>query len=131
MRTDWLAVKDDKGRTVARYAYWVEDLQGKIDPRIAGNSNGTGGVQARVAWPFPASGMNDKPLSDKEPTLDQIALFTVDPATTWSQAGPRGQDAHQQPRIHDLAGVGGGGGRHPGPTWPVLPTAICPMPKPG
>jgi hypothetical protein len=54
VRASWLPVQDEKGRTVARYAYWVEDLQGKIDPRIAGNTRGKDGTHARAAWPFPA-----------------------------------------------------------------------------
>ena len=35
-------------RTVARYAFWVEDLQSRVDPALAGNTKGPG-------EPMPAS----------------------------------------------------------------------------
>jgi hypothetical protein len=82
VRAAWLPVKDESGRTVARYAYWVEDLQSRVDPAIAGNDKGTGGKHARVAWPFPAPGLNDQPEGNDEPALDQIALFALDPEAT-------------------------------------------------
>lgn len=31
----WLPVTDDSGRVVARYAFWMEDLQARLDPRLA------------------------------------------------------------------------------------------------
>ncbi len=40
VRAAWLPIQDEQGRTVARYAYWVEDLQGKLDPRLVGQSSG-------------------------------------------------------------------------------------------
>ena len=43
VRAAWLPVQDENGRIVARYAYWVEDLQGKIDPKYMGNTDGPGG----------------------------------------------------------------------------------------
>lgn len=81
-RAAWLPIQDATGRTVARYAYWVEDLQSRVDPAVAGNDQGPGGTHARVAWPFPAPGLNDQPETADESTLNQIALFTLDPAAT-------------------------------------------------
>jgi hypothetical protein len=87
VRAVWLPVQDEDGRTVARYAYWVEDLQSRVDPAIAGNDKGPGGTHARAAWPFPAPGLNDVPEADGEPALDQIALFALDPAATNAAQG--------------------------------------------
>ncbi|MEI6175733.1 MAG: hypothetical protein WCS43_02475 [Verrucomicrobiota bacterium] len=90
VRAAWLPIEDDKGRTVARYAYWVEDLQGKIDPKIAGNEKGPGITHTRLAWPFPAPGLN--PLTDTGAhQLDQIALYAVDPSATEDQQGTVGK----------------------------------------
>ncbi|MFZ9935426.1 MAG: hypothetical protein ACO3JG_00050 [Luteolibacter sp.] len=90
-RAAWLRVRDGKGRVVARYAYWVEDLQGRVDPAIAGNDKGETGVHARAAWPFPAPGFNDQAEADDQPALDQIALFALDPAATDDAQGELGK----------------------------------------
>jgi hypothetical protein len=81
-RVEWLPVTDSKGEVVARYAYWVEDLQGKIDAMTAGNAGGEGGVHARNEWPFPAPGISPEPLSSGKPKLDRVALHALDPAVT-------------------------------------------------
>lgn len=73
------AKKNGKEQTVARYSYWVEDLQGKVNPKIAGNEKGDGNLHTRSVWPFPAPGLNSQPLSDKEPALDGIAIYALDP----------------------------------------------------
>lgn len=91
VRAAWLPVQDENGRTVARYAYWVEDLQSRVDPAIAGNDKGPGGTHARVPWPFPAPGLNDRPEDVDEPALDQIALFALDPAATDAAQGDLGK----------------------------------------
>jgi type II secretory pathway pseudopilin PulG len=91
VRVAWIPVRDDKDRIVARYAYWVEDLQSRLDPAIVGNTKGPGGTHARVAWPFPAPGLNDQPESSSEPALDQIALFALDPAATDAVQGDLGK----------------------------------------
>ncbi len=91
VRAAWLPVQDENGRTVARYAYWVEDLQSRVDPAIAGNDKGPGGTHARAAWPFPAPGLNDQPVAEDEPALDQIALFALDPAATAAAQGELGK----------------------------------------
>lgn len=79
VRTAWLPVNDEKGIPVARYAYWVEDLQSRIDPTTAGNQNGSGGTYARASWPFPAPGLNPADEADNQAPLNQIALDAVDP----------------------------------------------------
>lgn len=86
-----MPVRDEKNRLVARYAYWVEDLQSRVDPAIAGNQKGAGGTHARAAWPFPAAGLNDQPEDDDEPALDQIAVFAIDPAATEAAQGELGK----------------------------------------
>ena len=79
VRTAWQTIRDDENRSVARYAYWVEDLQSRIDPAVAGNVNGDGGTHVRAAWPFPAPGLNPVDEADDQPALDQIDLNAVVP----------------------------------------------------
>lgn len=81
-RASWLPIQDEKGRTVARYAYWVEDLQGKLDPKLVGNLDGPELTHKRAAYPFSAPGLNPNPESDAQVPIDQIALFAIDPAAT-------------------------------------------------
>lgn len=81
VRAAWRTIEDENGRTVARYAYVVEDLQGKLDPRQVGNLDGPNSTHARSSAPFPAPGLNPSPESDAEHPLDEIALFAVDPDT--------------------------------------------------
>ena len=82
VRAAWVPVLNEKKEMVARYAFWVEDLQGKIDPRTAGNIAGPGEAHAGTPFPFPAPGLNPLPASPTEPALDRIALHAVDPAST-------------------------------------------------
>ncbi len=82
VRVAWLPVLDSQGRTVARYAYWVEDLQGKIDPAMAGNAKGAGGTHGREPYPFTSPGLNPIAESETEHPLDQIAIFSLDPTAT-------------------------------------------------
>lgn len=91
VRAAWLPVQDGKGRTVARYAYWIEDLQGKIDPALVGNEDGKNGQHARAAWPFPAPGLNPDPPSSEESALNQVALFAIDPGASEDQQGVIGK----------------------------------------
>lgn len=77
----WIPVKDKKGQIVARYAYWVEDLQGNLDAKTAGNLAGTGGQPARNVYPFPAPGVNPEPLAKDQPKLNQVAIHVLDPAS--------------------------------------------------
>lgn len=92
----WRPVQDDHDRTVTRYAYWVEDLQAKLDPKLVGNLAGPDQTHARAAWPFPAPGLNPAPPADDAPPLDQIALFVIDPAASSSSQG-----ALAEPLIHN------------------------------
>jgi len=98
----WLPVTDSKGRMIARYAYWVEDLQSRLDARTAGNVE-DGGNHKRYGWKagdaakivsspnpklmFPAPGLNPEESQigmdgrDAEPPLNQVALYALDPAS--------------------------------------------------
>jgi len=77
---EWKEIRDDQQRTISRYAYWVEDLQGRLDPTVVGNDEGPGGDHARPEWPHPAPGTPaPKPAGD-EPPLRGVALFAIDPA---------------------------------------------------
>jgi hypothetical protein len=87
VRTAWLYLKDDKNRPIARYTYWVEDLQGKIDASTAGNNHGPEQSHQRAAWPFPAPGLNPQALSNDQPPLNQIALYAIDPNSTEDTQG--------------------------------------------
>jgi hypothetical protein len=91
VRLAWVPVLNEKKQIVARYAYWVEDLQGKIDPRIAGNTAGPGGAHAGTAFPFPAPGLNPLPAAAAEPALDRIAVHAIDPASTTDQPSDLGK----------------------------------------
>jgi type II secretory pathway pseudopilin PulG len=95
----WVPVTDSQNRMIGRYAYWVEDLQSRVDARTAGNTK-DGGNHKRYGWKagaaaadvFPAPGLNavvSKPGSDgrdAEPPLDQVALYALDPASTAKDA---------------------------------------------
>ncbi|MBC8128571.1 MAG: hypothetical protein H8M99_15640 [Gloeobacteraceae cyanobacterium ES-bin-144] len=91
VRAAWLPVHDPKGRVIARYAYWVEDIQAKIDPKIAGNLNGENQNHIRENHPFPAPGLNSLSETSKSLALDQIALFAVDPAAAHDHQGTTGR----------------------------------------
>ena len=96
-RLTWVPVEDKQGKLIGRYAFWVEDLQSRLDAGTAGNTKDTGGAHKRYGWKsgdnsvyarFPAPGLNALPSipgadgKDAEPTLNQIALYTIDPAAT-------------------------------------------------
>jgi hypothetical protein len=83
VKVEWLSIQDREGKSVARYAFWVEDLQGRLDAKSAGNRRGPGESHQRPAWPFPAS-LNPAPSKqtndrDAEPTLDVVALHALPP----------------------------------------------------
>lgn len=80
--TAWVPIrakKNGREQTVGRYAYWVEDLQGKVNAKVAGNLNGDGNTHARGKFPFPAPGINPRPLGKDEPALNGIAIHALDP----------------------------------------------------
>ena len=74
-RISWISIKNSDGRTVSRYAYWVEDMQGKIDGRVAGNEDGEGGTHARSKFPNPPA----KPQADDAPSMSALAIHVLDP----------------------------------------------------
>jgi hypothetical protein len=71
-KLSWVTIKDPKSKIVSRYAYWVEDLQGKLDGRVAGNPDG------RPAFPAPTGIAVD----DKLPALSSVAIGVLDPKAT-------------------------------------------------
>jgi len=96
-RLAWTPVTDKKGQLIGRYAFWVEDLQSRLDAGTAGNTKDMGGAHKRFGWisgdtspeaKFPAPGLNAAPSAigadgrDQEPTLNQVALYALDPAAS-------------------------------------------------
>jgi hypothetical protein len=73
VRASWLPVRDDKGRVVARYAYWVEDLQARIDTTIAGNDE----PPVSGGEPPPAPGIDTE--NPDRPIISRAALWAIDP----------------------------------------------------
>ena len=71
----WMYIKDPAGKNVSRYAYWVEDLQGKIDGRVAGNIDGEGGLHARAEFPDPPA----KPKTEDILPASAVAIHVLDP----------------------------------------------------
>ncbi len=96
-KVSWVNIKDSAGKVVSRYAYWVEDLQGRVDAGTAGNMKDTSGAHKRYGWKagdsskfakFPAPGLNAEESKvgpngrDAEPPLNQVALYALDPNVT-------------------------------------------------
>lgn len=95
VRVSWQPLTDDQNRTIARYAYWVEDLQSRIDPTIVGNSINSTGIHTRCAWPFPAAGLNPMAEAENQPDLNQIALYAIDPEATNHHQGDLAKNLFQ------------------------------------
>ncbi len=89
----WISISDEKNRIVSRYAYWVEDLQSRVDAGTAGNTK-DGGAHKRYGWTpediskfsrFPAPGLNPEESKldidgrDAHPPLNAVALYALDP----------------------------------------------------
>jgi hypothetical protein len=91
VRVSWLPIFDDQAKMIARYAYWVEDLQNRLDPAMIGNEKGKNGDHVREPWPFPAPGLNAAEETEEEPMLDQVALYAVDPEATNDEQGILGK----------------------------------------
>ena len=87
VRASWVYLRDEDGRNVARYAYWVEDMQGRLDASKAGNLDGQGGTHARAAYPFPAPGVPFGDAAADTPTLAAAALYAIDPGATTDDQG--------------------------------------------
>ncbi len=73
-KVSWVTIKDPNSKIVSRYAYWVEDLQGKIDGRIAGNPD----KPSRATYPLPSG----RPVNEDLPPLSSIEVGAIDPAAT-------------------------------------------------
>lgn len=87
VRASWISIEDDKNRIIGRYAYWVEDLQGRLDPEKVGNQKGDSGTHAHNVYPFPAAGINPEPEAPGEPALDRVGLYAVDGTATDEKPG--------------------------------------------
>lgn len=116
--TNWRFVRDGDGEIVGQYSYWIEDMQGYLEPELApGNEQGrtnalwpdssawsdelaaraetyTAGGGAVPLWPAP--GLNPGANTDGSATvapedrlLNQVALFTL-PAAASALAGSSG-----------------------------------------
>jgi hypothetical protein len=83
----WIPIRNEKGEVVSRYAFWVEDLQSRLDPLNVSNQKGKKTSHAREKWPFPAAGVNAQPASDEEHPLNQVALYAIDPEKTQLDQG--------------------------------------------
>jgi hypothetical protein len=97
-KVSWMNILSPEGKVVSRYAYWVEDLQSRVDAGTAGNTKDAGAAHQRYGWKtgdmqksdksarFPAPGLNaeeSKPGPDGRdtaPPLDQVALYALDPS---------------------------------------------------
>lgn len=84
VRAAWIPIHDDQDRLVARYAYWLEDLQAKVDPALAGNLNGPNQTHARATWPFPTPGLSE---TAEASASEQIALYAIAPDATSMNQG--------------------------------------------
>ena len=89
----WISIQNEKNKTVSRYAYWIEDLQSRVDAATAGNTKDDG-AHKRYGWTlgdtskyakFPAPGLNPEESKpdingrDAEPPLNAVALYALDP----------------------------------------------------
>lgn len=84
---DWLPVTNAEGEVVARYSYWLEDLQGLLDPMVAGNMRGVGGRHVRKAFPFPVAGVSNQAPTSGDPAMDQVAVYALDEDAIGRQQG--------------------------------------------
>ncbi|MFC7338498.1 hypothetical protein ACFQY0_14985 [Haloferula chungangensis] len=70
----WIPVLDEDQRTVGRYAFWVEDLQGKLSGQLdLGDEPDE--EDRRVEWPFPAPGVREDP----DVSTPELAFRALDP----------------------------------------------------
>jgi len=77
-KVSWINITNPDGKLVSRYAYWVEDMQGKIDARVSGNVDGAAGVHARSKFPNPSA----MPVVVSTPPLSAVAVHVLDPKST-------------------------------------------------
>lgn len=90
----WIPIRNPAGKQVARYAYWVEDMQGKIDGNVAGNADGPTGLPLRPKFPDPTA----KPGRADSPPLSSMAIHVLDPKASEEAvaAGTGGQSLTQR-----------------------------------
>ncbi|GAA5481046.1 hypothetical protein [Haloferula sargassicola] len=74
-RVNWVEVENDDDEVVGRYAYWVEDLQGRVNLDGGGDDWDTDAL-TRNQWPFPAPGV---PVNVDGPGIE-MNLNVLDPA---------------------------------------------------
>jgi hypothetical protein len=99
VRAAWRLIYDERGWVVARYAYYVEDLQGRLDPRCVGNVDGPASTHVRAVYPFPAPGLDPCPGSDFHAPLDQVALFAIESTTCSNNQGSLGKTLVENRRL--------------------------------
>ncbi len=75
-RLDWLLMDDESGQLVARYMFWMEDLQRKVDPMVMGNLTGGEAGHQRASYRD-----MDVASGDAIPA-NQVALYSLDPEAT-------------------------------------------------
>ncbi len=90
----WRPIINEEGKMTARYAYWVEDLQGKLDPKLTGNQKSKRKDHIREPYPFPAPGLNASINPDEFP-LDQVALYAIEPNATSEDQKKLAQTLHK------------------------------------
>ena len=88
LRIAWIPILNAQHQPIARYAFWVEDLQGKLDPLTTGNTDGPEASQIASPWPFPAPAIDPDPA---HPALSPLALHAIDPASTTAKPGKLAQ----------------------------------------
>lgn len=90
VRVAWRPLRDARGRVVARYAYWLEDLQARLDVLNCGNLDGPGASHQRTGWPATASG----PAG--------LAQVPLDPMAPFERHGEFGSFGRELIRMRDL-----------------------------
>ena len=88
VRLAWIPIHNANHQLVARYAFWVEDLQGKLDPLSVGNADGPNATALATAWPFPTPAIDPTP---EHPALNHLALHAIDPASSPAKPGKLAQ----------------------------------------
>lgn len=91
-RVNWEAMPAVPGSPITvRYAYWVEDMQGRVDAGVAGNQEGASQAHLRSGPSVPdsAPGLGRVPAtpSPEQKALRDIALYALDPESTAIDGG--------------------------------------------
>ncbi|MBB5349900.1 Tfp pilus assembly protein PilV [Haloferula luteola] len=90
-RARWIDVTDDDDQVVGRYAFWVEDLQGKLDATQVNTE------QERVEYPATAPGLAwNSDTSRREGT--EAAFYALDPDNTEDDDSSRVDDRLEESR---------------------------------